>query len=510
VGDLAPWTVRRTVAVLVVAVVAVAAVAVAVLRPSEQERFRAWLRAQPGIASVREVDQALASGPAAARAFEPTLRAELADPVDVPVVRRLAGAIEAYAAQHPDVATTTVELGRGADVVLVTTHPGPNATMVRVLGAARTLPGVVSVSLRVRSGDAPFTATLRAGSDLVGAATVLARALPEATGSWVTGPASVAARDDVGHEVRVEPHAAVTPAAGRAFALAVREDPSHPVVLVSRSGQSRSDSVIRLAGSPLTAATAAALHRAGFGLSRLGQLVEGPGGPIPMDEEAWASASAEGLSRLPGVLAARIDPGDREHDRPVTADLRVSAGVSLERLLVSLSPVVERVELHTAPAAPDYARDDALAPDPEVDCPTSPGGGLNLAYSGSPAQLTRAASYLALLLAAAPDATCVHWAEPAEHRRPTTQTLLVRVPLRTVAWRPVLDVVRARRSDLESAHPALVLLLPVAGTDRTAVFNLHEGAAPYVGALGTQTRAQEQAAEAMLTPLVRYWEGSGR
>lgn len=503
-GDIAAGVGRRTVALLLVAAVAVAAVVVAVLRPSEQERFRAWLRAQPGVVAVQLVDQALASG-SAARAFEPTLRAQLAGPPDVAVVQRLTGAIEGYAAEHPAVAGTTVELRHGRDVVLASTSAGPNAIALRVLRSMQALPAVTSVALQVQSGAAPFTATVRTGTDLVAAADDLAGALPEPGTSWLTGGTAVAVRDDVGHEVRVGPGAVVTPSAGRAFALAVQQDPTHPVVLVSRTGEQRATSVIRLAGSPRTEATAAALHDAGFGLTRLGQLVEGPGGPIPMDEQAWASAAAQALSRVPGVVAATVDPGDREHDLPVTADLRVVPEVSLGSVVRSLPPAVERVEVHTAAAAPDYARDDALAPDPEVDCPAAADGRLNLAYSGSPAQLTRAASYLALLLAAAPAATCVHWAEPAEHRRPTTQSVLVRVPLRASAWRPVLDVVRARRADLESAHPALVLLLPVAGTARTAVLNVPEGAAPYVGTLGADTREQEREAEAALAPLVRYW-----
>jgi hypothetical protein len=362
----------------------------------------------------------------------------------------------------------------------------------------------------VRSGAAPFTATVRGGTDLVAAATGLARSLPEAQGSWLAGPAVVAVRDEVGHEVRVEPGAEVTASAGQAFALAVRQDPTHPVVLVARGDLADPGQVIRLADSPGSGSTAAALHRSGFGLARLSEAVEGPDGLIPMGEHAWASSVAQTLSRVPGVLKATVDPGDREKDRPVTADVRVSVSVSFGSVLRTLPLAVERVQLHTAAAAPDYARDDALAPDPEVDCPASPGRHLNLAYSGSPAQLTRAASYLALLLAAVPDATCVHWAEPADHRRPTTQTVLVRVPLQTPAWRPVLDVVRARRADLESAHPALILLLPVPGTAATGAFNLSEGAAPYVGTLGTDTRAQEVEVEAALAPLVRYWAGSGQ
>ena len=492
------------------AAVALTAVVVAVLRPSEQERFRTWLREQPGVVRVHQVDRTLASGAQAARVFEPTLRADLADPLDVAVVQRLAGAVVAYAAEHRAVAGATVELHHGPDVVLVSTDTRTNATTLQVLRATRALPGLASVALRVQSGAAPFTATVRAGSDLVAAATVLARSLPGAQTSWLTGPAVVAVRDDIGHEVRVVPGAEVSPSAGRAFALAVRQDPTHPVVLVSRGDLTDPSEVIRLTGSPLADATAAALHRAGFGLARLGEAVEGPEGRIPMDEQAWASSAAQTVSRVSGVLAATVDPGDREKDRPVTADVRVTPGVSFGSVLRTLPPAVERVEVHTAAAAPDYARDDALAPDPEVDCPASPGGRLNLAYSGSPEQLTRAASYLALLLAAVPDATCVHWAEPAEHRRPTTQTVLVRVPLRTAAWRPVLDVVRARRADLESAHPALILLLPVLGTTATGVFNLSEGAAPYVGSLGTDTRAQESEVEAELAPLVRYWAGTGR
>ena len=81
----------------------------------------------------------------------------------------------------------------------------------------------------------------------------------------------------------------------------------------------------------------------------------------------------------------------------------------------------------------------------------------------------------------------------------------MRLPLEEQSWRPVLDVVRARRADLGSAHPVVILLLPVPGGRVTGVFNLAEGEAPYVTALDADTRALTRQAQDALQPLVRYW-----
>lgn len=490
------------------AALALGAVVLAVLRPTEQEAFRAWLRDQPGVLSVDE-PRALASGVVAARVFEPTVRAKLDGPVDVTVVDRLGRAVAAYGARHPAVAGTTVELQRGADAVLVSTRPEVNATSLALLRAMEDLPSLVSVAITAPSDGVAFTATVRAGSNLPAAATALARVLPEGRSSWITSAEAVAARDDgVGHGVQVARGATVAAADTAAFALAMREDPTHRVTLVALGEPAVSgvaQSVIRLSESPLTASVAAALHHSGYGLSSHGQSVVGPSGAIAMDERAWATSAGSGLSRQPGVLAARVDAGSAEENRPVVADLRVEPTVSLEQVLRSLPEPVERVEVHTSAAAPDYDRDDALTPDPEVDCPTATGGGLNLAYSGPRDRLPKATNYLSALRAPASGATCVHWTEASAHGRPTTQTLLVRLPLAAESWRPVLDVVLARRADLGSAHPAVILLLPLPAERGTAVFNLPEGEAPYVTTLEGGTTAADRASETALAPLVRYW-----
>ena len=285
-------------------------------------------------------------------------------------------------------------------------------------------------------------------------------------------------------------------------------------VLEREGGQDRPRSIVRLAQSSRTVATAAALHRSGYGLTSRGEAVEGAHGTITMDEQAWAAARAAALSREPDVVTATIDVGTAAGStgghQPVTADVRVSAQVSFDDLLRALPTPVEQVAAHTSAAAPDYARDDALAPDPEVDCPPAVGGGLNLAYTGSREQVPKAANYLSALRTSATSVTCVHWAERGQRGRPTTQTLLVRLPLRRESWQPVLDVVHARRADLGSAHPAVVLLLPLPGGRLTAVFNLAEGEAPYVSALGAETTEQAREAQTAVQPLVGYWEGLPR
>ena len=511
-GELAHRTVRRSVAVLVVAAVAIAAVATALIRPDAREQFRSWLREQPGIVSVDEPGAALAVGPGGllgVRAFEPTERAVVSGPLDVDVVGRLGAAVVGYAASHPSLGSPTVELRQGPDVVMVGARPDVNATTSSMLRAMRGLVGVVGVQATVRSGAAPFTATVRPGSNLPALATTLAAtlagALPDRGSSWVDGPVGAAVRDPAGHEVRVVAGGTVSPSAAAAFTLAVDTDPSALVSLTADGGGGPDRrSVIRLAGSTSVGQTAAALHRAGFGLSRHGEVVEGPDGPIAMDQAAWARAAAAALARRAGARAAVIDVGRAEDDRPVTADLRIRPEVSFEQLLAALPGSVEQVAAHTAAAAPDYERDDALAPDPQVECP--PGqGGLNLAYDGPAAALPGAAGYLAALRAVAVGASCVHWAERGRRGRPAGQTLLVRLPLLEDSWRPVLDVVRSRRADLGSAHPDVVLLLPVPGGHVTGVFTLSEGEAPYVTALHADTQDRARQAQEALQPLVRYW-----
>lgn len=155
-------------------------------------------------------------------------------------------------------------------------------------------------------------------------------------------------------------------------------------------------------------------------------------------------------------------------------------------------------------AAPDYDRDDALVPDPEVDCPAG-SNGLDLAYTGPRDRLPKATNYLSALRSATSGVTCVHWAEASPNGRSTTQTLLVRLPLEASMWQRVLDVVRARRADLGSAHPGIILLLPLPGGRVTAMFTLPEGEAPHVTTLDADTQAQTRQAETALQPLVRYW-----
>lgn len=496
-------------AIVVVAAVAVAAVAVALLRPSEQERFRSWLRSQPDIASVDEPGRALALGATAtfvgARVFEPTERAVSRRPLDVGVVDRLGRAVVAYAAAHPSLNGPTVELRQGQDHVMVSASPGHNATGLQLLGAMRALPGVVAVDATVRSGSAPFTATVRSGVDLPSAATTLAAALPRSNRSWLNAALAVAVRDPSGHEVRVEVGALLTDSDARAFALAVRLDPTHPVRLTtSPAVDTNRRSVIRLADSSLTGAVASAVHDSGFGLGRRSEVVEGPTGPLPMDEQAWARSAAAEMARRTGALAARVDVGSVDDDRPVSVDLRVRPRTPFDEVLAALPAGVERLSVHTAPAPPDYARDDALVPDPEVDCPAPPDG-LNIAYDGPPQALPRAANYLSALRAASARVSCAHWAERGLRGRPQTQTLLVRLPLLSTSWEPVLDVVRARRADLSSAHPTVILLLPVPGRPWTGVFNLSEGQAPSVTAIDTDSQAQTREVEGALQPLVRYW-----
>ena len=191
---------RRVVALLLVAALAVAAVAVAVLRPSEQARFRSWLRSQPDVVSVEPSRQALAAGVVAARAFEPSERALVGRPLTVDVVDRLGRAIVTYATDHPAVAGTTVELRQGPDTVLVAAQSGPNTISVAMLQAMRELPAVVAVDLAVSPGSAPFTATVQSGTDLPAAASALGRSLPYAGTRWIGTQPQLAVRGTgVGH-----------------------------------------------------------------------------------------------------------------------------------------------------------------------------------------------------------------------------------------------------------------------------------------------------------------------
>ncbi len=506
-GEVAQLSGRRTVAVLVVAAVALAAVAFAVLRPSAQDAFESWLRDQPGVVSVEPTSQALAAGPrtVAARVFEPTLVARLRVPVEPAVVDRLGRAVVGYAADHPDVQGYTVEVRQRADAALLGTHPGPNATTVHQLGALRAIPSAVSVQATAQSGMAPFTVTVPTGTDLPGTAATLARTLPPLGTAWFTSPSTGAARDGAGHEVRVVVGATVTVTAATAFAQAVAASPSHPVTLVVSTGSDGHDrSVLDVRSSPDAAAIAATVHRSGFGLSSRDEVVEGPTGALPMDEKAWAASAGAALTRVAGVLTATIDPGSVADRQPVVADLRARPEVSLDSVLQALPAPVERVEVHTSAAAPDYDRDDALVPDPEVDCPAGTPG-LDLAYTGPRDRLPAATSYLAALRSTTTGATCVHWAEAGTNARPTTQELLVRLPLEASSWQPVLDAVRSRRADPGSAHPRVVLLLPLPGSRVTAMFTVPEGGDPYVTTLDAQTQAQTKQAEDALQPLVRYW-----
>ena len=508
-GRIRRWRGWHTLTLVLAGALAVTAVCVATLGPDEQERFLDFLREQPDVVSVADPGRALAVGPpgrpVAARAFRPDAEAVVAHPIDAEVVGRLDRAVTGYAAEHQGVRGLSVLLRQGSDRVLLATDASTNARTITVLGAMRALPSVVTVQADISSETAPFTVTVAAGADLPAAAKALAKSLPDRSTGWFGTSPAVAVRDPVGHEVRVRAGGTVTDSDARAFAVAVRADPAGPLTLITSGPTDGSlRSVIRLPESPRLAATAAALHDSGYGLGRLGESVEGPVGEIPMDETSWAKAAATQLTGVPGVRAARVDVGSAEERRPVVADLRIAPGVSFGRVLEALPAQVERLEAHTSVAAPDYDRDDALAPDPEVDCPAVEDD-LNLAYSGPPEALPKAANYLAALRAAASGATCVHWAERGEHGRPQSQVVLIRLPLEQSSWRPVLDVVRARRADLGSAHPDVVLLLPVPGRSWTAVFNLSEGDAPYVSALGTERPGEGRDVEDMLQPLVRYW-----
>ncbi|MGA8978953.1 MAG: hypothetical protein WB473_07515 [Pedococcus sp.] len=484
----------------------------AVTRLPAQAQFERWLRDQPGVLTVRmDSSRALGSRVQAARVPTPTATATMAGPLRATVVGDFMQAFEHYAADHAKAASWTVQLEHDADVVTAFGARAPNAEALSVLAAARGVAELRSASISIAPWPPHLTATLAPGSDLVVAAQTMDRARPQAVrdgvSRWESVPVTVT---DGPHTVVVSRGATATERAAQAFREAARLEGDRTVELtLDHEGDRQARATLTVdPASPTATRTVASLSGMGFGLAGHHEVIaRGRDGRRQFDTDSWSRVAGAAARALPGVLAVALDPGD---DRTLPSiDVRVTPAVSLIRLATAIPPSVDHVEVHTSAAAPDYDRDDALAPDPEVDCPATADGILNLAYSGPRDQLPEAANYLSALRAPAKGATCVHWAERGRRGRPTSQTMLVRLPLRQ-SWQAALDVVLARRADLGSAHPGVIVLLPLPDDRVTGVLNLAEGESPYITALGAETREQTRAAQVALQPLVRYWNALSR
>lgn len=126
------------------------------------------------------------------------------------------------------------------------------------------------------------------------------------------------------------------------------------------------------------------------------------------DTAAWRAAALPAVRSVPGVRPVGVT--DPVTGTPVVLDVQVDTGRALGRLAPAVPDSVDRVQVHTAAAASDYDRDDALAPDPETECPAARRG-TNTAYSGPGEALPRASSHLADLARATP---AVSWGSPTD------------------------------------------------------------------------------------------------
>jgi hypothetical protein len=468
-----------------------------------RSRFEHWLRGQPGLGSVAMQPGPRPDGDVA----RPTAEVTTKGPLTTARVERFMRALEGYAGEHGEATFYTVQLHHGADTVLAEGSRDGNVRLVRVLRSLRTLPDLSAVDIGISPYPPHATGVLTTGSDLVNAATSLARSAP-------AGDDQPDVLRGVGLSLRVEgqPHsiavhggAAPTDRAARAFRLAARLEGRSPVQLVvAASGADGTWTELHLDGHSTTAPrTRSAVNAIGFGMSQHHERV--PGGAYAdhdtyFDTAAWRAAVLPAVRAVPGVRAVGVS--DPVTGTPVVLDVRVDNGTRLDRLAAAAPDSVDRVQVHTAPTAPDYERDDALAPDPETECPGARVG-TNTAFSGPGEALRGASSYLVALAKAAPAASCLHWAEPGLRGRPNVQTAYIRIPLQRKAWKPVLDLVHARLADAGSAHPGVYLLLDQAGVPWTATLHLSAHEAPYAGALGEGSPPNPENASA---PLVAYWQ----
>jgi len=474
-----------------------------------RSRFEHWLRGQPGLNSV-----AMQAGPRPdGDVARPTAEVTTTGPLTTERVERFMRALEGYAGEHAEATFYTVQLHHGADTVLAQGGHEGNVRIVGALRSLRSLPALSAVDIGLSPYPPHATGILTTGSDLVDAATSLARSAPAGDDHLdVLHGAGLSVRvKGRPHSVTVRGDVAPTQRAGQAFRLATLLEGSCPVQLVvPATGADGTWTELRLDEQSTTAPrTRSAVNAIGFGMSQHHERV--PGGPYSdhdtsFDTAAWRAAVLPAVRAVPGVRTA--DVSDPVTGTPVVLDVRVDTGTTLDHLAAVVPDSVDRVQVHTAAAAPDYERDDALAPDPETECPGTRVG-TNTAFSGPGEALRGASSYLAAVAKAAPAASCLHWAEPGLRGRPNVQTAYVRIPLQRNAWKPVLDLVHARLADAGSAHPDVYLLLDQTGVPWTATLHLSAQGAPYPGALGEGSPTDAGYASASLVAYWNHLEGRG-
>jgi hypothetical protein len=494
---------------MVLAAALVCAVAwLAATRLPAEARFERWLRDQPGVVTVDlESSRALAAGDHAATVPRPSASVTMRPALTREVVGGFMRAFEGYAADHGDVTRWTVELVHGGDDVTVYGRPDPNTHALDVLAAVHDLPGRQATSISITPWPPHLTTTMASGSDLVATARAMAAVRPptssEGDDPWREVPVTIT---DGTSTVTAGWGATLTAGVDAAFHEAVRLEAGRRVtVAASRDNDGRAHTTLNLdQASPTAERTGSALSALGFGLANHGEAITLGDADTPIfDTDAWSRSAGAGLRAVPGVLAVALDPGDEKV--PPSVDVRVTPAVPLARLAKEVPLGVERFEVHTSTAAPDYDRNSALPPDPETTCPSGSGGSLNLAYTGPPSALPAAADYLAAVRSAAKPG-CLHWVEPVQGSRADSPYLAVRIPLQGNQWRPVIDVVVERRTRTDSAHPSLDLILPAPGRPwSTVLIARADEDEPTPSTLDAETPSDLRAAAAAIQPVRDYW-----
>jgi hypothetical protein len=475
-----------------------------------KSRFSHWLGSQPQVASV---DQLFPPTKPDGDVRRPTAEVTTREPLTLERVESFMAALERYAAEHAEATSYTVQLHHGPDHVFATGERTGNAEVLAALHALRALPDLYAVDIGIDPYPAHVTAVLATGSDLVAAASTLARSDAVSvlrSPTWRDAGLTVRG-EGLPHTVTVHGGLAPSARAAQAFAVATRLEGRSPVQLVVRPRGSDGTwtDLLLTERSPTAPTTRSAVNALGFGMPQHFERV--PGGPYPdhdahFDTAAWRRAALPAIEAVAGVRAAALsDPNTSER---AVLDVRVTDAGVLDRLASVVPEAVDVVAAHTAPRAPDYDRKAALPVDPETNCPAGAGGSLNAAYTGPPSALPKAAAYLTALRAT-PGVSCLHWWEPGPAHTFQGQQLDVRVPLQSRSWVPVLDAVLAQRRNPGAGHPAVGVILVPRDRPWTALLLLHAGQdQPYPTTLAADSVRDFHEATDAQEPLVDYWNAA--
>jgi hypothetical protein len=518
-GGLQPRAIWAVTAALATVIVAATVVFARVHGLTADDQFRLWLERQPGVVSIdRFTPRHPDSGDRVEAGTVPSPSAEVTftGPLTATRLRPFQRAFEDYAAGHgQDFFSFSVQLTAGATTVVVTPSAADNARRRTVLEAFQSVPGLVGARLAWMPWPAETTALLPDEASLPAAAEAVSRRLaattpqPQTWGEPV-GDGTLSFRAaGTRHQLTLVPGTAFAPHALRAFAAAVRIEGARPVELRVSGPREAAPPWTRLLlsrDSPTVGATNTAVSALGFGIPAHHEYLIGGqdvGYRPAFDLGAWSARTLPAVRRVPGVAAAALRLSVAPQEGSATLDVRLSRPGALARLVPVLPDGVDAVRAWTGTTPPDEVRSDEASPDPPQGCGTG-GQGVDTAYEGPAAGLTRAAALMERL-AATRQPTCLHWAV-AYGDLSGTQVLDVWLPeLRDSAWRPVLDVVLASRRDPAQAHPQVAVELPGPGKPWTALLLLHpDQAEPYATSRpGSPT--EMRAATAALNPLVAYW-----